>query len=866
LEEEIQSHLQMAIRDRMERGESAEEAESAARREFGNVGLIKETTRGMWGFVALETIWQDLRYGARMLLKQPGFTGVTIITLALGIGANTAIFSVVNSVLLRPLAVTQPEQLVRIRTGGWSHTSFPNYRDLAEGTQGFSEVAAHSVGMFNLGQGEAIGKVMGELVTGNYFPALGVPAALGRAFGTETDDATGAHPVVVVSHGFWRRRFGADPGLVGQTILLNGRQFTVIGVMPEGFRGTWPPGWAPEIWAPVTMQPQLWSGADRFGDRGRAWLEIFGRLKPDVSQTQAQAEISLVTKRLAETYPNENRGLERTEIYPLSEIRGADFLLVIPIFLGLVTVIAGLVLLIACANVANLLLARAILRRQEVAIRLAIGAGRWRLIRQLLTESVMLALLGGAAGCLLALWLTSLLRSFHPPTPVPIEINATLDTRALVFAFAISALSGLLFGLAPAWQATKLNLVSMLKDDRRTGGGRTAKFSLRNLLVVSQVAVSLFLLICAGLFIRSMGQAQSLDPGFETERVLTVPFDMESAGFDEARGRLFYQQLVDQVERVPGVQSASLAQHIPLMLSRNSYQVAVEGHEAPGGDYPVIDSNTVGPRYFETMGIPIIAGREFSRQDGKGAPLVVVINETMGRRFWPGQNPLGRRLRFPGLANTFTPYYEVIGVAKDSKYWAPGEEPKSYFYLSTLQDYGQSRTLHVRTMGEPNLLRKAVRGSILSLDKGLLVEVSTMRENLATAFLPARVAAALLGLFGLLGLSLAVVGIYGVISYAASQRTGEIGLRIALGAQSRDILRLVIGQGLKLTLIGVALGGAVAVGITRFLSSLLVGVSAIDPVTFLAVPLLLTFVASVACWIPARRATKVDPMIALRRE
>jgi putative ABC transport system permease protein len=863
LEEEIQSHLRMAIRDRMQRGESPEEAESAARREFGNVGLIKETTREMWGFSALETLWQDLRYGARMLLKQPGFTTIAALTLGLGIGANAAIFSVVNSVLLRPLAVAQQEQLVRIGR----HTSFPNYRDLAEWTQVFSAVAAHSVGMFNLGQGEAMGKVMGELVTGNYFSALGVPAALGRVFGTETDDAPGAHPVAVVSHGLWRRRFGGDAGLVGQTIVLNGRQFTVIGVMPEGFHGTWPLGWAPEIWLPVTMQPQILPGADRFGDRGNPWLEVFGRMKPEVSPAQAQAAVSLATKRLAEAYPKENRGLERTEVYPLSEVRGADFVRVIPIFLGLVTVIAGLVLLIACANVANLLLARAVLRRQEVAIRLAIGASRWRLIRQLLTESVMLALMGGAAGCLLAFWLTSLLRSFHPPTPVPIEINAMLDGRVLGFTLAVSALSGVLFGLAPALFASKLDLVPMLKDDRRGGGGRTARFSLRNLLVVSQVAVSLVLLICAGLFIRSLGQAQSLDPGFETERALTVQLDLEPVGYDEARGRLFYQQVIDQVERVPGVQSASLAQHIPLMLSRNSYVVAVEGSEAPGGDYPEIDSNTVGPRYFETMGIPIIAGREFNRQDREGAPLVVVINEMMARRFWSGpQSALGRRLRFPGRDNSFTPYYEVVGVAKDSKYGSPGEEPKSYFYLSTLQNYRRSWTLHVRTMGEPGHLRSAVRDSILALDKGLLVEVSAMRENLVTAFLPARVAAALLGLFGLLGLSLAVVGIYGVISYAASQRTGEIGLRMALGARARDILRLVIGQGLKLTLIGAGLGGAVALGLTRFLSSLLVGVSATDPLTFLAVPLLLTFVALAACWIPAWRATKVDPMIALRRE
>jgi macrolide transport system ATP-binding/permease protein len=866
LEEEIQSHLRMAIRDRMQRGENAKDAESAARREFGNVGLIKETTRGMWGFGALETFWQDLRYGARVLLKQPGFTSVAILTLALGIGANTAIFSVVNSVLLRPLAVAQPERLVRIRLGS-SHTSFPNYRDLAEQTEAFSSVAAHSVGQFNLGQGETKGKVLGELVTGSYFPALGVPAAFGRTFGTETDGATGGRPVVVMSYGLWRRRFGADPGLVGQTILLNGRQFTVIGIMPEGFHGTWPFGITPEAWAPVTMWPQLRPGADRFGARGNQWLEVFGRMKPEISPQQAQAAVNLAAKRLAEAYPEENRGLERTEVYPLSETRGANFLRVIPVFLGLVTVIAGMVLLIACANVANLLLARAVLRRQEVAIRLAIGASRWRLIRQLLTESVMLSLLGGAAGCLLAFWLTSLLRAFHPPTPVPMEINAMLDARALYFTLMVSALSGALFGLAPAWQTTKLDLIPILKDDRRGGAWKAARFSLRNLLVVSQVAISLVLLICAGLFIRSLGQAQTLDPGFETERALTVPLDLEPVEYDETRGRLFYQQVIDQVERVPGVLSASLSQHIPLMLSRNSYEVAVEGAEAPGGDYPVIDNNMVGPRYFETMGIPIVAGREFNRQDGEGSPLVVVINEMMARRYWSGpQTAVGRRLRFPGRDNTFSPYYEVVGVVKDSKYGSPGEDPKSFFYMSTLQNYGRSRALHVRTIGDPGLLRSAVRESILALDNGLLVEVSTMRENLVMAFLPARVAAALLGLFGLLGLSLAMVGIYGVISYAASQRTGEIGLRMALGAQSRDILRLVIGQGLKLTLIGVVLGATFALALTRFLTSLLVGVSAADPLTFLIVPLLMTTVAIFACWIPARRATKVDPMIALRRE
>jgi predicted permease len=868
LEEEIQSHLRMAIRDRMQQGESAEDAESAARREFGNVGLIKETARGMWGFGALETFWQDLRYGARMLLKQPGFTLMAILTLSLGIGANTAIFSVVNGLLLRPPLAAQPEQMAQLdkmEQGVGNHTSFPNYRDLVEGTEAFSALAAFDAGPVNLGQGDAMRRVLGESVTGNYFPAFGVSAALGRTFGTETDGALGAYPVAVVSHGAWQRRFGADPGLVGKTIMLNGQQFTVIGIMPEGFRGAWPLGIAPEIWTPLTMRQQLKLGADFFGDRGAHSLSVIGRLKPGVSLAQAQAEVSLVTRRLAESYPKENRGLENAKVYPIDKLNEIP-MRVIPVFMGLVTVIAGLVLLLACANVANLLLSRAVQRRQEVAIRLALGAGRRRLIRQLLTESLLLALAGGAAGCLLAVCVTSLLRLFPPPTPVSMEFNVTLDSRVLCFNLAVSLLSGVLFGLAPAWHASKLDLVPMLKDDRRGGGGRAPRFSLRNLLVISQVAVSLVFLICAGLFTRSLQQANNIDPGFETERALTVPLDLESVGYDETRGRLFYRQSLEQIERMPGVQSATLAKFVlGNGEGAGSSDVAVEGYDAAGGDYPSFRLNIVGPRYFETMGIQLLAGREFNSQDSQGAPLVVIVNETMARRFWQEpQSALGRRMRLMGRGNVLGPYYEVVGVAKDSKYRSLGEEPQSFFYVSALQDYRQQMVLHVRTVGEPNLLRSALRDRVLALDKGLIVEVATMRENLAASFLPARVAAVALGLVGLFGLSLAVVGIYGVISYSVSRRTGEIGLRMALGAESRDILGLVIRQGLKLTLIGVGVGATLALALSRLLSRLLVGVSAADPVTFLTVPLLLTAVAVFACWIPARRAAKVDPMIALR--
>jgi predicted permease len=424
-----------------------------------------------------------------------------------------------------------------------------------------------------------------------------------------------------------------------------------------------------------------------------------------------------------------------------------------------------------------------------------------------------------------------------------------------------------LFGLAPAWHATKLDLVPMLKDDRRGGSGKTARFSFRNLLVIAQVAVSLILLICAGLFTRSLQNIHGVDPGFETERVLTVPLDLGAAGYDETRGRLFYQQLLDQFEQTPGVQQASLAEMIPLKteMARSS-RVAVEGYDAPDGDYPSLLLNTVGPRYFETMGIPLVAGREFNHQASEGAPLVAIINETMARRFWTApQSALGRRLRLSERDHVLSPNYEVVGVVKDSKYRSMSEAPRPFFYVSALQHYRQQMALSLRTIGEPSLLRSVARDRVLALDKGLLVEVATMRENLAAAFLLPRVAATVLGLIGLFGMSLAVVGIYGVISYAVSQRTGEIGLRMALGAESRDILRLVIGQGLKLTLIGVGLGAVVALALSRLLSRLLIGVSAADPLTFLAVPLLLTTVALFACWIPARRAAKVDPMIAPAR-
>jgi len=815
----------------------------------------------------MNKLQQDLRYGIRMLIRNPGFTLTAVLSLALGIGANTAVFSLVNALLLRQLPVEKPDELMRIYTGS-SHTSYPNYRDLVEQGRVFSSLAAHSIVPFNLGQGENSGRVFGEMVTGNYFSTLGVHATLGQTFSTEVDSEPGAYPVAVISHGLWKKRFGSDPQAVGQVITLNGRQFTVRGIAPEGFHGTYAFGLAPELWVPITMLPQLQSGTDRFNDRGNEWLEVFGRLQPGVSVAQAQAQVAVITKRLAEAYPDQNRRLERTELYQLSGIaafRGFSFAPVIFVFLGVLTVIVALVLLIACANVANLLLARAWARQKEIAIRLAVGAGRRRLIRQLLTESVTLSLGGGVIGCLLAGWLTAALRSLPMNGPVPLEFDFTLDLRVLAFTFVISLLAGVLFGLAPAWHSSRADIVALLKDD--TGRGRiTARFGIRDVLVIGQVAVSLLLLICSGLFIRSLQQARTVNPGFETERVLTATLDLRSAGYKEDRGRLFYQQLLERVEQLPGIHSASLAEIIPLTFSRTSFGVAIEGSESADRSYPPIDNNTVGPRYFETMGIPFLLGRDFGKQDREGSPGVVIINETMARRFFAGQNPLGRRLRFPQDNGTFSPFHEIVGVVKDSKYATLGEDPRPVFYLPTFQRYSPETVLHVRTMGDAGQSRTAVRDAVLAMDRSLLVEVATMQENISLAFLPARIAAGLLGMFGLLGVILASTGIYGIISYAASQRTNEIGIRMALGARPLDVFRLVMGQGMKLTLIGVIVGVGASFALTRLLSSLLVGVSTADPVTFVGITLVISTVGLLACYLPARRAMKVDPLKALRYE
>ncbi|MBA3806531.1 MAG: ABC transporter permease [Acidobacteria bacterium] len=617
------------------------------------------------------------------------------------------------------------------------------------------------------------------------------------------------------------------------------------------------------------MEPQLVHDPTALEERGDRSLFLMGRLKPGATLEQARARFNVLASQMHEAYPeqwtNVSRAARSVSVLPESEarvfpaLRGAVLGVT-----GMLMAVVGLVLLIACANVANLLLARATARRKEIAVRLALGAGRGRLIRQLLTESVLLSLLSGALGFLLALWLTDLIAALKPPVAAPIALDLSLDARVLVFTLGISLLTGLLFGLAPALQASKPDLVTALKDE---GGSLAASYRrsrLRGSFVVIQVALSLVLLICASLFLRSLRHANAIDPGFDPRNVLTMSFDLGSQGYKKEQGQLFYQQLLERAQSTLGVQSASLASEVPLGLGGSRRGIAIEGHERQPGEDMEFHYTVAGPNYFRAMGIPLVRGRDFSPEDRAGAPGVAIVNETMGRRFWPGQDPLGKRVSVNGSEG---PYLEIVGVVKDGKYVTLGEEPLPFFSIPFLQNYESSMTLLVRGTGDPKALIPILRGEVQALDKSVPVTgVKTMTEQVSLSLLPARIASTLLSIFGLLALLLAAVGIYGVISYAVSQRTREIGIRMALGARTSDVLKLVVGQGLMLALIGVSVGLVTAFALTRFLASLLYGISATDLLTFTVVPVLWLVVALIASYVPARRATKVDPMVALRYE
>jgi predicted permease len=815
----------------------------------------------------MDTLWQDIRFGFRMLFKNSALTAVAVLSLALGIGANTAVFSLVDKALVRLLPVASPEQLVIVigegERGQNTSFSYPLYVDFRDRNEVFSDLITFSGTPFSLSDGGQTERVPGMLVSGNYFSTLGVNAALGRTFLPDEDATPGTHPVAVVGYGLWQRRFGADPAVIGKTISLNGHTFTIIGVAPPEFTGTIK-GSSPDIYVPMMMEAEAmptWQGA--LTNRNMTWLEIMGRLKPGVTREQAEASLTLTANQIAQVYPDNvdkkmvladgSKGVD----YAMRDLSGP---LVWMMF------IVVLVLLIACANVANLLLARANARRKEIAVRLAVGANRARLVRQLLTESVLLSVMGGVAGLMVAIWLTDLLLLFKPTQSFALE--GGLDRRVLIFSLTLSLLTGIVFGLAPAFQTSKPDLVAALKDESATAGRGARRMSLRNLLVVLQVALSLLVLVSAGLCVRSLQKLVAIDAGFDPAKIIVMSLDLSLNGYKQEQGRQFYSQLVERVSGLPGVESASLAAIVPLGGGGMRRSLGVEGYEPPPDAPPLnFNFNIVGANYFQTMGIQIIRGRDFSPQDVAGAPKVVIINETVAHKYWPNQDAVGKHLKFGSPRSRNEELIEIVGIAKDSKYRQLTEVATDTMYLPLAQNYRANMTLHVRTAADSKAMIAAIRSEVAARDPNLPVySVRTMEEQKSNSLYTSRMAATLLGVFGLVAMLLAAVGIYGVMSYSVNRRTREIGIRMALGANRRDVLKMVLGEGMLLVMVGLAAGLGATLAVTRFIGSLLYGVSATDPATFAGISLILIAVALLACYLPARHATKVDPMVALRYE
>ncbi|MGE0128226.1 MAG: ABC transporter permease [Blastocatellales bacterium] len=814
----------------------------------------------------METLVQDLRFGLRRLIKTPGFAVIAVLSLALGIGANTAIFSLVNMILFRPLPVANSEQVVAIsamgKDGQFSAHSYPNYVDFRDRNEVLSGLLAYRFAPMSLSRSGNNEKVWGYLVSGNYFDTLGVKPAVGRTFLPEEDKTRLSHPVAVISHSLWQTRFGGDPSVVDSDILINGKKFKVIGVAPAGFKGT-EVIYTPEVFVPFAMQKWIEPENDYLDARGVQNLFLVGRLKSGVTTAQAESSFNMLAGRLAKDFPNDNEGM-RIQVTPpgfiLPQVR-SQMLGVSAALMGLV----ALVLLIACVNLANLLLARATERSKEIAIRLSIGAGRWRIVRQLLTESVMLAVAGGLVGVALARWIIDLIIGLKPPVDIPITLELSVDWRVLIFSMFVSVVTGVLFGLVPALQATRTDLVPALKDVASQSGVRRSL--LRNGLVVAQIAVSLLLLVAAGLTLRALQQLRAMNPGFNPENALMMNFDLSLQGYQTDAGAQLRKQLTNRIESLPGVRSASITDFMPLSMNYNGTAILIEGQQQERGvNAPTAMNASVGLKYFETIGTPLVAGRELNEQDQEGKTRSVVVNETFARKFFPGANPnetaLGKQFRTSPEKQP----WQIVGVAKDGKYWSIGEEPQSFVWFP-IGNQLAFNTLIARTTANPETVIGAIRGEFRNLDPNLPVtNVKTLTEHMNLSLFPARAVAALLAAFGLLALTLAAIGIFGVMSYSVSQRTREIGIRMALGASAKEIFKLVVGHGLRLTLIGAAAGLALALIGTRFLSTLLYNVSAVDTLTFAGVTLLLTIVAFLACYFPARRAMKTDPMVALRYE
>src|SRR5271163_162170 len=828
----------------------------------------------LWSVLAMMNFWKDIQFALRTLTKNPGFAIVGIVTLALGMAVNTTLFSVVNGFLLRPLPVAHPEQITvfaleQSAVPGNHHFSYPDFEDLRDQSDSFSDVFAFRVSLASVSSDKKADHCLISRVSSNYFSALGITPAYGRLILPTEGRTPGADPIMVLGYSYWRKRFASDPDIVGKTVEVNEHPFTIVGVAPPDFHGTYSV-LDMDAYLPFSAESRedidnpiqkVWESRV---DRG---LTILGRLKPGVSIKQAQASLKVLAQRIATQHPETEKGVEvrlypeklaRPEPDPDNPVVAASFA-----FMGL----AALVLLVACFNIANVLLVRATVRQREMAIRAALGAGQNRLVRQYLTESLLLSALGGGAGLLLGSWAAGLLGSIHLAAELPIQFDFHPDTRVYLFSLGIVLFTGLVVGIMPALRASRTNVISVLHEGGRGSSSGPRRQFARNSLVAAQVAGSLVLLVVAGLFIRSLDKAQKISLGFNPEHILNLSLDVAQIGYNESRGREVYREMESRIRALPGVDSVAQGFMTPMSLMSAGDRLSFENRPLEAGEQPPdVNYNIVTPGYFDTIQMPLLRGRKFTDSDSEKAPLVAIVNQTMAKQFWPKEDALGKRFSDKGPKG---PFIEVIGVVQDAKYQNVTEDPQPYFYVPFEQNYMSIRTFHVHTSVPPETLALQIESQIHELASDVPVtQVQSMTQSLqgANGFFFFRFGAQLASVMGFLGLILAVVGIYSVVSYAAAQRTQEIGIRIAMGATTRDILKMVLRQGLGVVGIGLALGLVIALAGTRVMGSLFVGIKPSDPLTFTVVVLLLTAIALFACWIPARRATRIDPLVALRYE
>ncbi len=813
----------------------------------------------------MQTLLEDLRYAVRLLAKNPVFTGIVVVTLALGIGLNTAVFSVIDGLLLRPLpgarAPNQLVQLYRTYRGGvrYGSNSIPHYQDIRDrSVNTFSGVSLWTFEGMNLAAGGQNGRVLGVIATANHFSVLGVNAALGRTFVAAEDTGRGAHPVAVLSWSTWKGRFGGDSAIVGKSFVLNGRSYSVIGVAPQEFRGALPLV-IPALWVPLSQFDDIRPGnSDSFTSRGNNSFNVIARLKPEVSIAQANEHMKALVAGMRAEHPQDYEDSEVNLVLQSEAGIHPEFKAAQVGLSSVVMAVVGVLLLIACVNVANLFLARARDRAREMAIRISLGARRSRLVQQLLTESLLFAGLSGLAGIGLAWWVIGLANKIRLPMEVDFSADLHLSPLVVAFAFGVSLVTGLLFGLAPALQATRPSLIPALKGEAPAGQSRSRA---SKGLVVAQMALSIVLLVSAGLFLRDLMNVTTVDKGFVGENLLIADLAPGLQGYSRARSEEFYRRLRDNLSSLPNVKAVGFTGIVPLGLNESDSYVEIAGYTPAKTENMSLQRTEVSPGYFEAMGIPLKQGRDFTQQDDSASARVMVVNEQMATKYWPGTSPIGRTVKYGGRDHT------VIGVVPTGKYQRLGEPPTAFYFIAQAQHWNEAMSIVIRTTGDPQAVAPALRSAVAAFDETLPVSgVRTMSKHLGIALMPARLAGAALGVFGLLGLVLASIGMYGVMAYTVSQRRREIGIRMAIGAASRDVVGMIMRQGLTLVVGGAAIGVAGALAASRLLRGVLYGSTVLDPATFIGVPLLLTGVAALASWLPARRASGVDPLEALRRE